>query len=166
MANPLCEVLVSEERIAPLSENVPEETGAIVDFWGVVRRTEDARDITGIAYEAHRPMAEHQLRAIAEQALREFNLTAVRVQHRIGFVAEGEASLLVRVGSRHRPAAFCASAWIVEELKKRAPIWKHPAFNEATAGQARDHDVKATPGRVAEAATRQDRDREAVSIER
>lgn len=119
---------MSEEPIAPPSAAIPDETGAVVDFWGVVRRTEDAREISGIEYEAHHTMAEHQLRSIAEQGLNDFRLTMVYVQHRIGFVAEGEASLLVRVASRHRPAAFQASAWIVEELKKRATIWKHPRF--------------------------------------
>ena len=136
MANHVCEVLVSDDPILALPNDVPDETGAVVDFWGVVRRTEDAREISGIEYEAHRSMAEHQLRVIAEQALSEFGLTTVRVQHRVGFVRAGDASLLVRVGSGHRPAAFRASAWIVEELKKRAPIWKHPAFAEATARQA------------------------------
>jgi molybdopterin synthase catalytic subunit len=120
--------LVSEKQIAPAIKDVPEETGAVVDFWGVVRRTEDHREISGIEYEAHQTMAEHQLKAIARQALQEFGLTIVRVQHRIGFVAAGEASLLVRVGSGHRPAAFHASAWIVDELKKRAPIWKRVQF--------------------------------------
>ena len=128
MANPVCEVLVSEEPITSVSDSVATETGAVVDFWGVVRRTEDTREISGIEYEAHQAMAEHQLRTIAEEAQREFGLTTVRVQHRVGFVAEGEASLLVRVGSRHRAAAFRASAWIVEQLKRRAPIWKHPRF--------------------------------------
>ena len=136
MANHVCEVLVSDEAIAAPAPHVPAETGAIVDFWGVVRRTEDKREITGIDYEAHVRMAEHQLRAIAEQAVGDFGLMMVRVHHRIGFVAEGEASLLVRVGTRHRPAAFRASAWIVEELKKRAPIWKHVRFATAAAEPA------------------------------
>jgi molybdopterin synthase catalytic subunit len=136
MANHVCEVFVSEEPIAVPAQSFADETGAVVDFWGVVRGTEDGAEISGIEYEAHRVMAEHQLRAIAEEAGREFGLTMVRVEHRIGFVPAGEASLFVRVGSGHRPAAFRASAWMVEELKKRAPIWKHPAFAAATARHA------------------------------
>lgn len=137
MANPVCEVLVNDEFIPVPRHSFAEETGAVVDFWGVVRVTEEGAEISGIDYEAHGAMAEHQLRSIAEEAVREFGLTTVFVQHRIGFVPAGEASLLVRAGSRHRPAAFRASAWIVEELKKRAPIWKHPAFAKATARHAR-----------------------------
>lgn len=137
MANSRCEVFVSEAPIAAPRDEVPDESGAVVDFRGVVRGMEDGREISGIDYEAHVPMAEHQLRVIAEEAQREFGLTAVRVQHRIGFVRAGEASLLVRVCSGHRPAAFRASAWMVDELKRRATIWKHPAFTKATARQAR-----------------------------
>ncbi len=71
----------------------------MVDFWGVVRGTEDGAEISGIEYEAHRAMAEHQLRAIAEEAAAAFELKQIIVQHRLGFVPAGEASLFVRVGS-------------------------------------------------------------------
>ena len=73
-------------------------------------------------------MAEHQLREIAEQALIQFDLRSVIIHHRIGFVAVGEPSLFMRVFSGHRQAAFQASRWIVDELKKKVPIWKRPRF--------------------------------------
>ncbi len=128
MANTVCDVLLTDAPLALDSELSPAETGAIVDFWGVVRATEDDAQITGIRYEAHAGMAEHQLRAIVEECVGRFELKQLIVHHRVGFVPVGEASLLVRVGSRNRAAAFRASAWIVDELKKRVPIWKHPAF--------------------------------------
>ncbi len=115
------------------ADSMPVETGGVVDFWGVVRRMEDGAPISGIEYEAHRAMAEHQLRAIAEECARNFSLMQLEVAHRIGFVAVGEASLLVRVCSKHRAEAFRACAWIVDELKKRVPIWKHPRFAPAIA---------------------------------
>ena len=52
----------------------------------------------------------------------------VMVHHRVGFVRTGEASLFLQVGAPHRAAAFEASKWIVDELKKKAPIWKRPRF--------------------------------------
>lgn len=137
MAHPVCEVLLGEDRIAAPRESYTSETGGVVDFWGVVRETEDGREISGIEYEAHLSMAEHQLRAIAEQAVAAFDLNEVIVQHRLGFVPAGEASLFVRVGSRHRAAAFRGSVWIVDELKKRAPIWKHPRMSAIEEGRAR-----------------------------
>ncbi len=102
--------------------------GATIDFWGVVRAGEDGREISGIEYEAHREMAEHQMERIAESAAPQFGLLEVRLHHRIGFVAAGEASLFLRVSSPHRAAAYDGSAWIVAELKKKVPIWKHPIF--------------------------------------
>jgi molybdopterin synthase catalytic subunit len=134
MANTVCDVLLTEAPLG-LSSNVPppSNTGAVVDFHGVVRATEDDAEIAGLRYEAHPAMAEHQLRAIADECAQRFELTQLIVHHRVGFVAAGEASLLVRVGSRHRAEAFRASAWIVDELKKRVPIWKHPVSASAKA---------------------------------
>jgi len=102
--------------------------GAIVDFWGVVRELEDGREIHGINYEAHAAMAEHQLRLIAEESAKNFQVKKVIVRHRIGFVNAGEASLFLQVTAGHRGAAFAAGEWIVDELKKRVPIWKRPRF--------------------------------------
>ncbi len=132
MANSVCEVLLTEMPLRAPAESSSSETGAVVDFWGIVRETEGGAKILGINYEAHRVMAEHQLRGIADETAGQFPLTKIVIHHRIGFVPVGEASLFVRVGGGHRGETFRASAAIVEELKKRAPIWKHPIFNEAT----------------------------------
>ncbi|HSH40420.1 MAG TPA: molybdenum cofactor biosynthesis protein MoaE [Chthoniobacterales bacterium] len=132
MANSICQVLLTDAPLAVPAATLPVEVGGIVDFWGVVRRTEDDAAISGIEYEAHRTMAEHQLRAIAEEGARSFALMQVIVLHRVGFVPVGEASLLVRICCKHRAEAFRACVWIVDELKKRVPIWKHPRFSAAS----------------------------------
>ena len=111
----------------------------MLDFWGIVRRDEEGTEINGINYESHGPMAEHQLRNLAAEAAERFRATEIRIWHRTAFVPVGEASLLVRVGSRHRAAAFAAGQWIVDELKKRVPIWKHPRFAQS-APDLRGHD--------------------------
>jgi molybdopterin synthase catalytic subunit len=128
MANPVCEVLLTEAQLKALENRMDPAVGARVDFWGVVRGSEDGREIEGIDYEAHREMADHQLKQIAEQAAIEFGLRSVIIHHRIGFVAVEEPSLFMRVCSGHREAAFQASRWIVDELKKKVPIWKRPRF--------------------------------------
>jgi molybdopterin synthase catalytic subunit len=73
-------------------------------------------------------MAEHQLRLVAEAATEKFQLKKVMVHHRVGFVRTGEASLFLQVRAQHRAAAFEAGKWIVDELKKKVPIWKRPRF--------------------------------------
>jgi molybdopterin synthase catalytic subunit len=142
MANVLCEILVTKAPLEASPKNHDGEAGGMVDFWGVVRRLEDDREIEGIEYEAHREMAQHQLKRIAEQASEKFGLNLVIVHHRIGFVSVGEPSLFLRVASPHRDEGFRASQWIVNELKKKVPIWKKPRFKD---GQRRtSHSEAAT----------------------
>jgi molybdopterin synthase catalytic subunit len=133
MAISVCEVSLTESPlILPPSHDDP-EAGAIVVFWGAVRSLEDGREISGIDYEAHREMAEHQMRIVAEGAGAKFGLREVMLRHRVGFVAAGEPSVVVRVTSAHRGAAFGASQWIMDELKRVVPIWKRPVFKEEVA---------------------------------
>src|ERR1041384_1516829 len=128
MANFVCEVLLTERPLKAPPQNHHHDAGATIDFWGVVRRLEEGREIEGIEYEAHRTMAEHQLGQIAERAAERFRLQRVIVHHRIGFIAVEEPSLFLRVASPHRGEGFQASQWIVDELKKKVPIWKRPRF--------------------------------------
>jgi molybdopterin synthase catalytic subunit len=128
MAISLCEVSISG---SPLSQPEPgweASSGAMVDFWGVVRREENGDAIEGLDYEANHPMAQHQLNLIAQSAAKDFKLTQVILRHRIGFVRAGEPSLFLRVAAPRRNGAFAASQWIVEELKRCVPIWKRPIF--------------------------------------
>jgi molybdopterin synthase catalytic subunit len=128
MANCDCEVaLVS----GPLDLTSPESklgAGAIVEFFGNVRPLENGKQIDGIEYEAHREMAEHQLRKIAQEAAERFDLLMIKLHHCLGFVAVGETSLFLKVAAAHRSAAFEASQWTIDELKKRLPIWKSVRF--------------------------------------
>jgi molybdopterin synthase catalytic subunit len=128
MANSVSQVLLTEARLQTPKEDVDPGAGAIVDFWGVVRELEDGREIEGIDYEAYKAMAEYQMKIIADAAVEDFRLNEVVLHHRIGFVRTGEASLFLRVSAQHRAAAFEASKWIVDELKKKVPIWKRPRF--------------------------------------
>ena len=154
MANSVSQVLLTDGRLDAPKEDVRHgesvqrridpstslrtslSAGAVLDFWGVVRELEDGRKIEGIDYEAHEAMAEHQMKVIADAAAETFRLNQVVLHHRVGFVRTGEASLFLRVSAQHRAAAFEASKWIVDELKKKVPIWKKPAFANATARQA------------------------------
>jgi molybdopterin synthase catalytic subunit len=130
MANNVCEILLTESLLGMPTRNDGGEAGAMVEFRGMVRRLEDGREIAGIEYEAHPEMAEYQLKRIAEQATNKFGLKRVTIHHRIGFVTVGEPSLVVAVATPHRGEGFRAAQWIVDELKKKVPIWKKPRFNE------------------------------------
>ena len=148
MANSVSQVLLTEAPLKAPKEAVNPSThstdaqgrpslrtslaaGAVVDFWGIVRRLEDGHEIEGIDYEAHKAMAEHQMNVIVNAAAETFRLKQVLLHHRIGFVRAGEASLFLRTTAAHRGAAFEASKWLVDELKKKVPIWKKPRLKAA-----------------------------------
>jgi molybdopterin synthase catalytic subunit len=133
MAISVCEVSLTEAPLVLPEPRSDPGAGAIVVFWGAVRESEEGREITGIEYEAHRAMAEHQMRIVAESALAKFDVREILLHHRIGFVPVAQPSVVVRVMSGHRGAAFAASQWIMDELKRVVPIWKRPVFKEDSA---------------------------------
>ena len=127
MANPVCEVLLTDSALEPETD-FPDGSGATLDFFGMVRPLENDREIEGIDYEAHRPMASHQLEKIAREAIAKFELTGSIIRHRLGFVPVGEPSVFVRTSSRHRAESYRANEWIMQELTMRVPIWKRVRF--------------------------------------
>ena len=132
MANPVYEVLLTDAPLQPVI-SAGDGTGAVVDFFGVVRLLEEDREIVGIDYESHRTMATHQLETIAREAITKFGLASAIVRHRLGFVPVGEPSVFVRTTSRNRLECYRANEWIMAELKQRVPIWKRPQFKTAAA---------------------------------
>jgi molybdopterin synthase catalytic subunit/molybdopterin converting factor small subunit len=100
------------------------DVGGVVTFWGVVRDREDDKSITALEYTAYREMAEHQFRMLLAETHEKWPLRHIRVIHRLGVVAVGEPSLLVRVEAGHRGEAFAAAQFIIDELKQKVPIWK------------------------------------------
>lgn len=113
----------AETELAGFSGNV----GAVVTFWGVVRDREDGQRIRALQYTAYREMAEHQFRKLLAEAHRKWPLKRIRIIHRLGRIAVGEPSLLVRVEAAHRAEAFAAAQFIIDELKQHVPIWKAAA---------------------------------------
>jgi len=100
------------------------ETGAEVEFRGIVREMENGRAIGGLNYEAHIPMARKQLERIVDQLNAEAPCHAVWFAHRVGWVPVGETSLYIRVRASHRGEAFRFCAGLIDLLKRDVPIWK------------------------------------------
>ena len=126
MAPSIDEILLTRDPLRVSPASLAETDGAVVDFLGVVRRWENDEPIAGLDYEAHPEMAEHQFRKLVQTAHAQFAVARVTLHHRLGFVPVAEPSLFVRVSAKHRGAALSACAWIIDELKRVAPIWKNP----------------------------------------
>jgi molybdopterin synthase catalytic subunit len=102
------------------------EMGAMVCFAGLVRGWEDQQPIAGLDYEMFEAMARHQFDLLFDQAQSRWPIQSIRLVHRVGGVAAGEASLWVEVIAPHRQEAFAACQFLIDEMKKVVPIWKKP----------------------------------------
>jgi molybdopterin synthase catalytic subunit len=107
------------------------EEGAEVQFLGTVRGQEEGRVITGIDYSVYRPMAEKELDRLCQRGQAEQRPHRVFIQHRLGFVADREPSILIRVQTKHSAEAFEICRWYLKEIKTSVPIWKKPVWAEA-----------------------------------
>ena len=98
--------------------------GAVVTFLGVVRGTEAGHSIGGLEYEAFDRMARHQFELLFDELEKRWPIESVRLVHRLGPVKTGDPSRWGEVIAPHRAEAFAACQWLIDEMKRVAPIWK------------------------------------------
>ena len=96
------------------------DAGATVTFLGTVR--DDG--IEKMEVEAFREAAQAELEVIRDEAMSRFCLRAAEVVHRTGSLEVGESIVAIVCSAAHREEAFSGCRYIIEELKKRAPLWK------------------------------------------
>lgn len=100
------------------------ENGAIVIFTGIVREKNEGYLTELLEIQVYKEMALDQLRKIRDEAFQQFNVNQINIIHRIGSLNVTDNIVLIAVGAGHRDEAFKACRFVLEELKKRAPIWK------------------------------------------
>ena len=106
--------------------------GAIASFVGTVRDHHDGRAVTGIDYEAYEPMATRELERVAEETSARWPGVRITVEHRVGTLTVGEASVAIAVGAARRAPALDAMRHEIETLKVRVPIWKREHYVDGT----------------------------------
>jgi molybdopterin synthase catalytic subunit len=121
-------LILSEEPIQTAQTVFKSGEGAEVQFLGVVRGEEDGKVISGIEYSAYLPMAEKMLSELADRGAREHGPHRLFIQHRLGFVAAEQPSIVIRVRTKHSAEAFELCRWYLKEIKTCVPIWKKPMF--------------------------------------
>lgn len=106
--------------------------GSDLVFIGKVRDTSHGKTVTHIDYEIYNEMAVKELNRIADEASADHELNRIIIIHRYGRVTLGEASILIIVSSPHRDSSYKASRYIIDEIKKRVPIWKKEFYNDGS----------------------------------
>jgi molybdopterin synthase catalytic subunit len=100
--------------------------GANIYFTGTVRNLNDNKEVTGITYDSHDDMVIKSFEEIYNETEQKLNIQdkAVFIEHVKGYVKLGEMSIIIAVACKHRDQAYVLSRYIIEEIKKRTPIWK------------------------------------------
>lgn len=113
--------------------------GAIAFFAGVVRNENEGRPVSGMEYEGYDLMAREELAAIVAEAAERAGDCRVAAVHRLGRLGVGEVSVAIAVSAPHRAEAFDAARHIIEELKKRLPVWKREHYLDRDAEWLEGH---------------------------
>ena len=105
--------------------------GAVAAFLGLVRDHHQGRAVLRLDYSAYGPMAEAECARIVAEAETRWQV-AVALQHRIGALTIGDAAVAVVAASAHRDEAFAACRFLIEEVKRRVPVWKREYYADGT----------------------------------
>ncbi len=100
------------------------EMGGTVMFLGTVRNNSGGKKIEQLEFEADPELAVKELEQIRNETIQRFGVADVSIIHRVGVLRPGEKIVLIVVGAAHRDEAFKGCRYAIEELKKRAQIWK------------------------------------------
>lgn len=107
------------------------QCGASLFFIGTVRDHNNKKKVTGITYDSHDTMVKKSFLEIYDEAIKKLNLEhpVAFVEHAKGYVALGGASIIIAVACKHRNQVYDFSRYIIEETKKRTPIWKKEHYD-------------------------------------
>jgi molybdopterin synthase catalytic subunit len=112
---------------------VSADRGGVVTFLGAVRNHHAGRAVLRLEYSAYGPMADAEIGRILEEAGARWP-AKVAAEHRVGTLEVGEVAVIVVAAAAHRDAAFDACRYVIEEMKRRVPIWKREHYVDGTAG--------------------------------
>jgi molybdopterin synthase catalytic subunit len=115
-----------------LSEVSAPERGGTCVFLGTVRNGPDEHGVTAIEYSAYEAMVELELGRIVAEVRERWAGGRVALQHRLGLIPAGQASIAIAAAAPHRAQAFEACRYVIEEVKRRVPVWKKELRSDGT----------------------------------
>ena len=106
--------------------------GASIFFSGTVRNQNNNKSVIGITYDSHDELVIKSFEEIYKEANEKLNIQdkAVFIEHAKGYLNLGEISIIIAVACKHRDQAYVLSRYIIEEIKKRSPIWKKEHYTD------------------------------------
>jgi molybdopterin synthase catalytic subunit len=116
---------------ALLAQVQSSQYGGIASFLGSVRDHQEGRSVLRLEYSAYNPMAEAECDRILREAESQWHCV-VALKHRTGTLQIGDVAVAIVAASAHRDEAFAACRYVIEEVKRRVPIWKREIFVDGT----------------------------------
>lgn len=133
--------------VAALARRVSSSSnGAITTFVGTVRDMADGRPVVGLEYSAYLEMAHLELARIAAEAVALAPGVSVAARHRTGPLSVGDVSVAIAVGHPHRAPTFEACRYVIEEIKRRVPVWKQEHYADGSREWVTPAESAAAPG--------------------
>ena len=108
--------------------------GACVTFEGRVRDHNENRSVVRLDYRAYAPLAQTEGERILAETLEKFAILDVCCVHRVGSLALGDLAVWAGASAAHRDAAFAACRYVIDEVKRRVPIWKNEHYADGQSG--------------------------------
>jgi len=118
--------------------------GASIIFNGTVRNINENKEVVGITYDSHDELALKSFEEIYKETTEKLKILdkAVFIEHVKGYVGLGETSIIIAVACKHRDEAYELSRYIIEEIKKRSPIWKKEHYKNEQSKWLKGNPIK------------------------
>ena len=129
--------------IQKLLEEVTDNGHGALDFFiGTVRNVHEGKDVKGITYDGHEVLINKALDDICRESEKKWPDTHYAVCHYLGDLSVGGISIAIAVSSSHRAESFEACRYIIEEVKKRLPVWKQEHYTDGKSDWLPGHSLR------------------------
>jgi molybdopterin synthase catalytic subunit len=118
--------------------------GASIIFTGTVRNINENKEVIGMTYDSHDELVLKSFKEIYKETTEKLKILdkAVFIEHIKGYVRLGEISIIIAVACKHRDEAYVLSRYIIEEIKKRSPIWKKEHYKNEQSEWLKGNPIK------------------------
>jgi molybdopterin synthase catalytic subunit len=119
--------------------------GASIFFTGTVRNINENKKVTGMTYDSHDELVIKSFEKIYKEMDKKLNIKdkVVFIEHIKGYVRLGEISIIIAVACKHRDQAYVLSRYIIEEIKKKSPIWKKEHYENENSEWLKGNPIQA-----------------------
>ena len=118
--------------------------GASIIFTGTVRNINENKEVIGMTYDSHDELVLKSFEEIYKETAERLKILdkAVFIEHVKGYVELGETSIIIAVACKHRDQAYVLSRYIIEEIKKKSPIWKKEHYKNQESQWLKGNPIK------------------------